>query len=285
MDTAANRVNRTWLCCVVFTDIVGYSKQSTRVQMLIKEVFNRYLTEALKEASPNDAVILDLGDGAAICLSDPEEALFACLSMQSSFARDNSIPNFKLEVRIGINLGSVKLIKDLNGNLNAVGDGINVSQRVMSFAGPNQILVSRSFYEVASSLSEEYQGLFSYEGVRTDKHIKEHAVYALATPEQIPRSKSTVQPQSAASPPSIKIAPSWSPELLGKIEARLALVLGPIAKVLVRNAARAHTDWDAMAGSLAEQIPTKEEAGEFLSFCQNLSPAKTRTSSGFRPQK
>ncbi len=217
----ADRTNRTWLCCVVFTDIVGYSMQSTRSQLAIKEIFNHYLSDALKEASPNDLVILDTGDGAAICVSDPEEALFACLAMQSSFARDESIPNFKLGVRIGINLGSVKLIRDLNGNLNAVGDGINVAQRVMSFAGPNQILASRSFYEVASSLSEEYQKLFSYKGIRTDKHVKEHSVYALTTPEQSARA--TVP---APAPPAPAQA-SWPAELLHKIEAKLALANRP----------------------------------------------------------
>ena len=270
----ADRANRTWLCCVIFTDIVGYSKQSTRAQLAIKEVFNRYLADALKESPLHDLVILDTGDGAAICLSDPEEALFACLAMQSSFARDNSIPNFKLEVRIGINLGSVKLIKDLNGNLNAVGDGINVAQRVMSFAGANQILVSRSFFEVANSLSEEYQKLFSYEGTRTDKHVKEHSVYALATPEQA--AHSAPAPETVV---SAKASPSWPPDLLGKIEARLALTLGPISKVLVKNAARTHAQWEPFTESLAEQIPTEKEKTEFLVYCQNLKPIQPKASS------
>lgn len=262
----ADRVNRTWLCCVVFTDIVGYSKQSTRAQLAIKEVFNRYLGEALKEASPEDQIILDTGDGAAICISDPEEALFACLAMQSAFVGDNSIPNFKFEVRIGINLGSVKLIKDLNGNLNAVGDGINVAQRVMSFAGPNQILVSRSFFEVASSLSDEYQHLFSYEGVRTDKHVKEHSVYSLATPEQV----------AVAAPPKAETAPlkdlGLPPALLAQLESRLALALGPIAKVLVRNAARKELQWDAFIHSLAEQMPSDKEKKDFVAFGHGLKP-------------
>ena len=264
-----NRTNRTWLCCVVFTDIVGYSKQSTRTQLAIKEVFNWYLGEALKEVSPNDMVLLDTGDGAAICVSDPEETLFACLAMQSAFVRDQSVPNFRFEVRIGINLGSVKLINDLNGNLNAVGDGINVAQRVMSFAAPNQILASRSFYEVACSLSDEYGRLFSYEGLRTDKHVKEHSVYALATPD--PAALVSVVPEATASG-RIPTAPVWPPELLAKIESKLALALGPIARVLVRNAARSSTQWEALSQTLAEQIPSGEEKVEFLDFCRKVKP-------------
>ena len=85
----------------------------------------------------------------------------------------------RVGVRMGINLGPVRLVKDLNGQMNIIGDGINVAQRVMSFAGPGQLLVSRSFYEVVSCLSRDYASLFSYEGARTDKHVREHEVYSV----------------------------------------------------------------------------------------------------------
>jgi len=49
----------------------------------------------------------------------------------------------------------------------------------MSFAAPNQLLVSRSFYEVVSCLSRDYASLFRYEGARTDKHVRAHEVYAV----------------------------------------------------------------------------------------------------------
>jgi hypothetical protein len=83
----------------------------------------------------------------------------------------------RLGVRMGINLGPVRLVRDLNAQLNIIGDGINVAQRVMSFSEPAQLLVSRSFYEVVSCLSSDYANLFSYVGARTDKHVREHEVY------------------------------------------------------------------------------------------------------------
>jgi hypothetical protein len=49
----------------------------------------------------------------------------------------------------------------------------------MSFSSPGQILVSRSFYEVVSRMSDEYAQLFQFEGARTDKHVREHEVYAV----------------------------------------------------------------------------------------------------------
>jgi hypothetical protein len=84
-----------------------------------------------------------------------------------------------LPVRLGVNLGPVRLVKDLNGQMNIIGDGINVAQRVMSFSRPGQLLVSRSFYEVVSCLSRDYLTLFRHEGSRTDKHVREHEVYSV----------------------------------------------------------------------------------------------------------
>jgi hypothetical protein len=84
-----------------------------------------------------------------------------------------------LPVRIGINLGPVKLVRDINGHPNIVGDGINVAQRIMSFSQPGQIVVSRSFYDVVSVISDEYAKLFRYEGSRTDKHVREHEIYVV----------------------------------------------------------------------------------------------------------
>jgi hypothetical protein len=63
-----------------------------------------------------------------------------------------------------------------------VGDGINVAQRVMGFADPGQILVSRTYYDAVSRLSPEYAGMFHYQGSRTDKHVREHEIYAIGYP-------------------------------------------------------------------------------------------------------
>ncbi len=253
---------------MIFTDIVGFSKvPSIQTQLAIKQVFNGYLTEALKAFLLHELIILDTGDGAAICFNDPEEAILASLAMRKSFMADQSVPNFTLEVRIGLNLGPVKLIEDLNGKLNAVGDGINDAQRVMSFAKPNHILVSRSFYEVARSLGEGYRNLFAYQGVRRDKHDREHSVYELVSPGEATEIHAT-----AVSRPLKPSEPPWSPELLQKVELKLARTVGPIARLLVKNAARDHAEWAALTGALAEQISLEKEKKEFLSYCQGLQP-------------
>src|SRR4051812_11714568 len=174
---------RTWLCSVVFVDMVGYSARPVEVQMTWKRRFNRDLAAAIDGLMESDRVMLDTGDGAAVCfLGDPEAAMFSTLRLLDSLLSDEQKQTDPMRVRIGINLGSVKLVKDINGNLNAVGDGINVAQRVMSFAQENQILVSRSFFEVVSCLSDSYNQMFHFQGVRKDKHVREHTVYDLRPP-------------------------------------------------------------------------------------------------------
>ncbi|OGT24519.1 MAG: hypothetical protein A2342_01565 [Gallionellales bacterium RIFOXYB12_FULL_54_9] len=79
-------------------------------------------------------------------------------------------------------MGPVRLVRDINGQPNIVGDGINVAQRIMAFADPSQILVSRSYYEAVSHISAQYTGMFHYQGSRTDKHVREHEIYAIGYP-------------------------------------------------------------------------------------------------------
>jgi class 3 adenylate cyclase len=164
--------SRTLVCSVLFLDIVEYSKKPVAEQLQLKQAFNQALGKALAQVASRDRIILDTGDGAAVTfVGDPEDALFASMAM-----RDLLGP---VPVRLGVNLGPVRLVKDLNGQMNIIGDGINVAQRVMSFSRAGQLLVSRSFYEVVSCLSRDYQNLFHHEGSRTDKHVREHEVYSV----------------------------------------------------------------------------------------------------------
>ncbi len=177
--------NRTFVCSVAFIDIVEYSKKSVAEQMRAKEQFNLMLAQALADVPSKDRIILDTGDGAAISfLGDPEDGLFLGLALRDALAERS---DESLRLRIGINLGPVRLVKDINGQPNIIGDGINVAQRVMSFAEINQVLASRSYYEVVSALSPDYAHLFNFEGARTDKHVREHEVYALGREPAPPR--------------------------------------------------------------------------------------------------
>jgi hypothetical protein len=189
-------INRTFICSVVFLDMVEYSKKPVAEQIFFKERLNTLLTQSLANIVPNDRIILDTGDGAALSfLGDPEDALYVSLSLREALQQPQP-PGPELKMRLGINLGPVRLVKDINGQPNIIGDGINVAQRVMSFSEPGQIVVSRSFYEVVSCLSEGYGRLFHYEGSRTDKHVREHEIYTVqATSASLQRAATTNPPK------------------------------------------------------------------------------------------
>lgn len=195
------RGKKTITCSVLFLDIAEYSKKSVAEQISLRDRFNSYLSAAIRDVPVADRIILDTGDGAAInFLGDVEDALKAARSLRESLLAEGPNVGPQLLVRMGINLGPVRVVMDINGQPNIVGDGINVAQRVMGFADPAQILVSRSYYDMVSRLSPQYAGMFHYQGSRTDKHVREHEVYAIGYPGDITthrKEKKPVIPESA----------------------------------------------------------------------------------------
>ncbi|MBC7756188.1 MAG: adenylate/guanylate cyclase domain-containing protein [Bdellovibrio sp.] len=175
-----DRINKTFICSIVFLDMIDYSKKSDAEQIEAKNQFNNLVSYALKDIAQNDRIIVDAGDGAAIaCSGSPEDALFIALAIRDEIIKNNVGNKKPLFVRFGINLGTVRVMNDINSQVNIIGDGINVAQRIMSFAEPNQILVSRSYFEITSRLSQEIAQLFDYSGIKQDKHVREHEVYSV----------------------------------------------------------------------------------------------------------
>ncbi len=175
-----DRYNKTSICSIVFLDIIEYSTKRDSEQIEVKNQFNALINNALKGIAETDRIILDTGDGAAIAFQgSPEDALFISLTIRDEILKSNTESAIPLYVRFGINLGPVRVVKDINNRPNIVGDGINVAQRIMSFAKPNQILVSRSYYEVTSRLTQETSQMFDYSGIKHDKHVREHEVYSV----------------------------------------------------------------------------------------------------------
>jgi class 3 adenylate cyclase len=206
-----DQANRTFICSVVFIDLVGYSKKPVTEQIRLKTSLTNNLSEAIKDIPVNDRIILDTGDGAAISfLGDPEDALFVTLSLREAMMREGMTATMveasgEDSVRMGINLGPVKLVKDINGHPNIIGDGINVAQRIMSFARPGQIVVSRSYYDVVSNLASEYAKLFTYEGSRTDKHVREHEIYVVGHHEgALQKAKDGMKDRASSTTPNVR---------------------------------------------------------------------------------
>jgi hypothetical protein len=208
---------------------------------------------SLAHIGESDRFALDTGDGAALCFfGDPEDALFAAASLRESVKADPGPAGGQL--RIGINLGPARVIRDLNGNRNVIGDAINVAQRVMGFAVPNQILVSRSFYEVVSHISQEYARMFQYAGLHRDKHIREHEVYEVQVvpgPGPLP---GTTGSDEAAVAVTGQEPVAFSPELLARVTGALVDDLGPVANLIVRRASLRARDPRQLVAVVADSL-------------------------------
>jgi hypothetical protein len=174
------QASRTTSATVLFFDVIGYTKQPVNKQIEIKKQFNRLVSACLKKLGTSERIILDTGDGAAIgFMQHPEEALKVAMKFRNAVTANQHNDYPELKVRIGIHLGPISVVQDMNGLSNMVGDGINDAQRVMSFAGADQVFISRSYYDFISRLSSEYTSLFHYQGALQDKHGREHPVYKL----------------------------------------------------------------------------------------------------------
>jgi len=277
IDTDSQK--RNWLGTVVFTDIVGYSKCSVDLQIDIKEHFNQLISESIASTEEAERIVIDTGDGIALCfLGDPENAIVSSMDLRAEVVLQSQSAPIPYEVRTGINVGPVRLVTDINGRFNVLGDGINVAQRVMSFAGPNQVLASRAFYDVAWCLSESYSSLFQYYGVRKDKHAREHVLYEVITAES--GASSGDQALSGPAPEMEEhtrvirsrlandTAPmtdaNWEAEVLRKIENELMLYIGPLAKVVVRKEAARAMSLEDLQVRIAKSIPAGKKRQAYM---------------------
>jgi len=272
MATITGDKTRTWLCSVLFLDIAQYTSNPMTQQVHLKTHLDNLILEAIKNVAENDRLIVDTGDGAALCfLTDPEEAMFAGLNLRDAFLAESAQSSIPLRVRIGINLGPVRVVTAAAGNLSPVGDGINTAQRVMSFAAPNQILVTRTFFDVIACLSQEYAQLFHYSGRRTDKHGREHAVYEVVVPGQSPEANTTMLVKQMCRPETpANGGTKWDPALLKALEQLLSSQLGPLAGSLIRKATLKSTSREALGRCLAEALPAEQDHGPLLKDLANL---------------
>src|SRR5437879_11974094 len=106
-------------------------------------MFNAVIAKAIDQVAAADSIILDTGNGAAVTfMGDPEDALFAAMSVRDMAS---TVP-----VRLGVNRGPVRRVKDLNDQVNILGDGITATQRGTRLSRAGELLVSRSLHAVAS---------------------------------------------------------------------------------------------------------------------------------------
>ena len=219
---------RNILCTILFLDLVGYSARSLNDQARIKERLNTLVTRVLDTLPADTRLAIDPGDGAALCfMGDPQEALGAAMLLRDLLAQryGNSLP-----ARIGLHMGPVRVIEDVNGRVNVVGDGINAAQRIMDFAEPGQIVASRACFDIMSRIANGTAALFRYAGVQEDKHGRIHELHILQNAARAAReTPATLWPQ-----PARRLA--LPAAVVAALEQALMRHIGPLAGLLVERA-------------------------------------------------
>lgn len=168
------------ICSIVCWDIVGYSKKPDAEQMALKSQFIELVNNVLEDTKDDEHFMSDTGDGASIAfVGSPEDALYIAIQIRESVLEANRDSLLPLELRVGINLGAVRIVEDLNGRPKIIGDGINVAHSMMNFAKLHEILVTRSFHEATSRLTKELSEMFNESVVLFDEHGRKHEIYSL----------------------------------------------------------------------------------------------------------
>ena len=167
-----------------FTDIVAGSnpnipskEQATKV-VVLNELIER--TETFKHRDPKSTVILPTGDGMAIgFMESPEYPLRLAMQLHRALNQYNKNKRGKEKVilRIGIDVGPVYVIKDLNGQDNVWGPGIIITRRVMDLAGDMNIFASKKIAEDIRVLSPEYKEILHPIGNYSIKHDERLEIY------------------------------------------------------------------------------------------------------------
>ena len=107
------------------------------------------------------------GDSVVAEFASPVEALRCAVEIQRAIEQvDEGLPERnRMRFRIGINLGDV-----LVQGSDLIGDGVNVANRIQTFAQPGEICISASVHEIIRTRSE-----FAFEalGPVTVKNIAE----------------------------------------------------------------------------------------------------------------
>src|SRR5262245_42649815 len=133
------------LAAIMFTDIVGFSRQmgTDEARMLrLLEVHNQIVQQAV--SVHHGHVIKTVGDAFLVDFSSVVHAVQCAQQIQTQFRAHNvgKEPGEQLHVRIGIHLGDV-----VQKDGDVFGDGVNIASRLQSLAEPDTICISQAVYK------------------------------------------------------------------------------------------------------------------------------------------
>jgi hypothetical protein len=141
------------MASVLFTDIVGFSRNPLEKQIMLLDHLQQIVrgTKEYQQAEKTGGLIkLPTGDGMALVFfHDPVAPVRCAIEIQNVLKAHPGLP-----LRTGIHQGPIYRQSDIKDNINVVGGGINIAQRVMDCGDAGHILVSRAVADVLEELLE-----------------------------------------------------------------------------------------------------------------------------------
>jgi hypothetical protein len=138
----------------------------------------------------------------------------------------------------------------------------------MDFAQANQVLVSRSYYDVISRITDDTADLFRYLGQFEDKHGRQHEVYSVAHALRGAAQTGTTRREGPSTgytqTQPMKTLKPLEPDDVREVEMDLARNIGPLARVLVRKAQPLAATIQALREALAPSIQEPRARETFL---------------------
>ncbi|HYL39201.1 MAG TPA: AAA family ATPase [Bryobacteraceae bacterium] len=139
------------MASVLFMDIVGYSLRSIDDQTELLTALQttvRASSEYQQASEKHELISLPTGDGMALVfLRNPISPVQCALEIAAALKGQPEI-----RLRLGIHQGPVRRHADIREEVNVVGGGINMAQRVMDCGDAGHILLSRNVAEVLEQL-------------------------------------------------------------------------------------------------------------------------------------
>jgi len=293
--------NKTFMGTVVFLDLgeAASASPAPELHQRVREVVSR----TVGHLPVTERILLDTGNGAVVCFpGDPEDAVFVAIGIRDSLQQETAaFPD--IQVRLGVNLGPVKVLEEKPGHTQLLGEGMHGAEALLSFAEPSQILASRSFFELVSSLSDEYRELFHHHGARHIPGARDMDLYELAPvggarvtadstwpaagsavaaagphvpviPMNAPAAPAPIPAVAAAPTPS----PGWRPEALLELSAALAKAMGPLAPLLVKRSADKTDDPRVLIELLSDALSDESDRTAFVAFSRKWAASARKSS-------
>jgi hypothetical protein len=140
-----DRATIATIATIVFCDIVGFTEHSHEKQISMIDALNMTVASQLhfpcSITMNSPIIILPTGDGMAIAFIRHEEG-----SMSSTLfpliQHLMQLSTHTAPLRVGVHIGPISVIREINGRPNICGTAVNECQRIMAAAHPGQILIS-----------------------------------------------------------------------------------------------------------------------------------------------